>query len=151
VRGGGLSTAFVLSRVVRKTRNVSAAAEVTSFGGISSVLGSGVGFLESSSATLALMSVTMTRIERSGPAVQAALAATSPGEAEAFRDEYRASLTQAAATLDLTAAEAVLLHWWGIATIRANPLTAAEEDLVRRVRDGEELPPGPPVAEDPRV
>jgi Family of unknown function (DUF6247) len=96
-----------------------------------------------------IVTVTMTRIERSGPAVHSALAVTSPAEAETFQQEYRAALTQAAATLDLCDADAVLTHWWGIATIRANPLTPAEQELVRRVRAGEELPDGPPLAADP--
>lgn len=97
------------------------------------------------------MTATMTRIERSGAAVQAALARMSPEDAETFQCEYRGALTRAATTLDLSEAEAVLTHWWGIATIRANPLTPAEQEIVRRVRAGEELPPGPPLAEDPRA
>lgn len=95
------------------------------------------------------MTVTMSRVERSGPAIQAALAATSPGEAAQFAKEYRRALTRSAETLDLTDAEALLTRWWGIATIRANPLTAEEQKLVRRVRAGEDLPPGA-VVEDPR-
>ncbi|HET8970624.1 MAG TPA: DUF6247 family protein [Candidatus Nanopelagicales bacterium] len=96
------------------------------------------------------MTVTMTRIERSGPAIQAALAVSSPGEAAQFGDDYRAALSAAAETLDLTDAETVLTHWWGIATIRANPLSSAERELVRRVRAGEDLPVGAPLSEDQR-
>jgi len=94
------------------------------------------------------MTATTTRIERSGPAVHAALAELSPDEALRFEHDYRAALSRAAATLDLREAEDVLNRWWGIASIRANPLTAEEEELVRRIRAGDEsalnsLSPGP--------
>lgn len=52
--------------------------------------------------------------------MHAAPAVTSPAEAETFQQEYRAALTQAAATLDLSGADTVLTHWWGIATPSKN-------------------------------
>lgn len=97
------------------------------------------------------MPVTMTRIERSGPAVQAALLESSPDEAAQFATEYRTAINDAANTLDLSESEAVLTKWWGIATIRANPLTAREQEIVRAVRAGEDLPAGYPLVADPRV
>jgi hypothetical protein len=93
--------------------------------------------------------VTMTRIERSGRAIHTALQTSSPDEADRFADEYRGALTRAAETLDVSDAEAVLDRWWGIATIRANPLTEDERELVRRVRAGEDLRAGL-LVEDPR-
>ncbi len=85
------------------------------------------------------MAVTTTTIQRSGQAIQAALTALSPPEADQFRREYRDALTRAADTFDLTEAETILTRWWGIAHIRANPLTADEQQLVQRVRAGEDV------------
>lgn len=84
------------------------------------------------------MAVT-TKIERSGQAVHAALADLSPEEAERFQREYRDALTHAAETFDLTDADSVLTRWWGIANLRANPLTDEEQQLVERVRSGEDV------------
>ena len=94
--------------------------------------------------------MTMTKIERSAPAIHAALMESSPSEATQFIEAYRAALVEAAETSGLADAEAVLTHWWGIAHIRANPLTSEEREIVRRIRDGADLPAGPPLAEDPR-
>lgn len=85
------------------------------------------------------MAVTTTTIQRSGQAIQAALTDLSPPEAEQFRREYRDALTRAADTFDLTEAETVLTRWWGITHLRANPLTANEQDLVERFRAGEDV------------
>jgi hypothetical protein len=94
------------------------------------------------------MTVTTTRIERSGPAVRAALTDLSPDEAPRFEHDYRAALSRATDTLDLREADDVLNRWWGIACIRANPLSLEEEQLVRRIQAGDEsalnsLSPGP--------
>ncbi len=81
----------------------------------------------------------MTTIQRSGRAVHQALADLSPEEAGRFHDEYRDALTRAADSFDLSDAEAVLTRWWGIAHIRANPLTDDEHQLVERFRTGEDV------------
>ena len=64
------------------------------------------------------MTTATTRIERSGPAVRAALAQLSP-------EEY-----------DLAPAQQVLDRWWGIAVIRANPLSDHEQAQHARAREG---------------
>jgi len=97
-----------------------------------------------------MATVTTTRIECSGPAVKAALADLSPEEANKFEHDYRAALNHAAVTLDLAEADDVLNRWWRVATIRANPLTPEEEDLVRRVRAGDETA-GASLPEHPRL
>ena len=74
------------------------------------------------------MTVAMT-VDRSGPAVLEALRALSPGEADVFEAEYRATLARAAESLDLGEAERVLTHWWGIVSLRLNPLTDSEREL----------------------
>lgn len=84
------------------------------------------------------MTVTI-KIRRDGQAIRSALAEVSDVEAARFVEEYRDALTRAAGTLDLSEAEAVLTRWWGIATLRANPPTDAERELVRRLRAGEDV------------
>ncbi len=39
---------------------------------------------------------------------------------------------------DLRPAEAVLDHWWGVAAIRANPLSPVEQGLVAQARAGDD-------------
>ncbi|WP_375429725.1 DUF6247 family protein [uncultured Friedmanniella sp.] len=80
-----------------------------------------------------------TKIARTGQDISAALRELSPEEAPEFEREYREALVRAADTLDLTESESVLTRWWGIAALRANPLTEEEVDLVRRFRAGEDV------------
>jgi hypothetical protein len=77
-----------------------------------------------------------TKIERSGPAIRAALAEASPSEYAQFAAELAAALARASAELDLAPADEVLDRWWGVAAIRANPLTEAEREQLARARAG---------------
>lgn len=83
------------------------------------------------------MAVTTTKIDRSGPAIRAALAEFAPTELEQFEAEFNEALARAAQDFDLTAAEAVLDRWWEIAVVRANPLTEKERGHLDRARDGD--------------
>ena len=47
------------------------------------------------------------------------------------------ALARAGAEFDLAAAEALLDRWWGITTIRANPLSAAERAQLERPKAGD--------------
>ena len=76
------------------------------------------------------------RIERSGPAGRAALARRSPTECAQFEAEFAQATARAGAEYDLAAAQQVLDRWWGIAVIRANPLSEREQAQLARVRDG---------------
>lgn len=78
-------------------------------------------------------------VERSGASVRAALLETSSADAEAFEREFLQALTRAAESLDLTEAERVLTHWWGVAHLRVQPLSDSEVDTIRRFRAGEEV------------
>jgi Family of unknown function (DUF6247) len=78
-----------------------------------------------------------TKIERSGPAIRAALAETSASECAQFEAELTAALQRATTELDLAPAEQVLDRWWGIAAIRTNPLTEAEREQLTRARAGD--------------
>ena len=77
-----------------------------------------------------------TKIERSGPAIRAALAELSPAECEEFEAEFRRALAHADADFDLGPVDAVLDRWWGIAAMCANPLTEQECELVGQARAG---------------
>lgn len=91
--------------------------------------------------------VATTKIARSGQAVSAALQQLSPQEANQFHREYRDALGRAADHFDLTEAETVLTRWWGIASLRANPLTEEEHDLIRRFHAGEDVGRPSPTAQ----
>jgi Family of unknown function (DUF6247) len=77
-----------------------------------------------------------TRIERSGPAVRAALARLSPTECAQFEAEFAQAIARAGAEYDLAPAETVLDRWWGIAVIRANPLSEQEQAQLARAHHG---------------
>lgn len=79
----------------------------------------------------------MMRIERSGPAIREALTRFAPTECARFEAELGQALTTAAETLDLAPAQAVLDRWWGVAVIRANPLSDDEQALLVRARTGD--------------
>ena len=69
--------------------------------------------------------------------IRAALAQFSPLECAAFETELGQAIGHAAETFDLAPAEAVLDRWWGIAVIRANPLSKQELDQIARARAGD--------------
>jgi hypothetical protein len=78
-----------------------------------------------------------TKIERSGPAIRAALAEASPRECAQFEAEFAAALERASAEMDLAPAEDVLDRWWGVAATRTNTLTEAEREQLARAREGD--------------
>lgn len=82
------------------------------------------------------MTTATTRIERSGPAVRAALARVSPEECAQFEAEFAQATARAGAEYDLAPAQQVLDRWWGIAVIRANPLSDHEQAQLARAREG---------------
>ena len=78
-----------------------------------------------------------TKIERSGPAIRAALAELSADECTQFGAEFQQAVGHAAETFDLSAVDAVLDRWWGIAAIRANPLSEHEQAQIDRANVGD--------------
>jgi hypothetical protein len=78
-----------------------------------------------------------TKVERSGPAIRAALAEFAPDECAQFEAEYAQALSRAGAACDLAPAEAVLDRWWGIAATRANPPSEQERAQVTRAEAGD--------------
>jgi hypothetical protein len=89
-------------------------------------------------AILAGMTVTTSRVERSGPAIRAALAASSPEDREQFETEFQQAVAEAGRTFDLAAVQAVLDRWWGVAALRANPLSEQERQLLTGARAGDD-------------
>lgn len=84
-----------------------------------------------------MATVTMVAIERSGPAIRAALAEYAPGDEHRFAAELRSALTRAGADLDLAGPQAVLARWHALATMAANPLTADEQTQVAHATAGD--------------
>jgi Family of unknown function (DUF6247) len=80
---------------------------------------------------------TPTIIERSGPAIRAALVAHAPERCAQFKAELRAALARAAEDLDLSGPQAVLTRWHAVATMVANPLTDDEREQIERAKAGD--------------
>jgi hypothetical protein len=77
-------------------------------------------------------------IERSGPAIRAALLAHAPTEERAqFEAEFRYALARAAEDLDLSEPQAVLTRWHALATMAANPPTDEEREQIERAKAGD--------------
>jgi hypothetical protein len=77
-------------------------------------------------------------IERTGPAVRAALLAYSSAEECAqFVAELRSTLVRAAEDLDLSGPLEVLAHWHALVTVDANPFTDEERELLARMKAGD--------------
>ncbi len=73
--------------------------------------------------TRRMATVTVVAIERSGPAIRAALAEHAPGDEHRFATELRDALARAADDLDPPRPQAVLARWHVLATMAANPRT----------------------------
>lgn len=78
-----------------------------------------------------------TVVERSGPAIRAALLVHAPERCVQFETEFRGALVLAAENLDLSGPEAVLAHWQAVAMMAANPLTDEEREQIERAKAGD--------------
>lgn len=76
-------------------------------------------------------------IERSGPAVRAALTQHAPQDRARFESELRGALHRAQDDLDLTGVETVLRRWHALATLAANPLSEHELAQIARAWTGD--------------
>lgn len=84
-----------------------------------------------------MATVTAVTIERSGPAIRAALARYAPEDCARFEDELRDALHHAEDDLDLTGVEVVVRRWHALATMAANPLDEQELAQVARAKSGD--------------
>ncbi|MDQ4103205.1 MAG: DUF6247 family protein [Actinomycetota bacterium] len=81
---------------------------------------------------------TSTMIERSGPAIRAALRTHAPAEGCAqFEAEFRSALARAGEDFDLSGPQAVLTRWHALATMAANPPTEDEREQIKRAKAGD--------------
>jgi hypothetical protein len=80
---------------------------------------------------------TPTVVERSGPAIRAALLVHAPERCRQFEAELRSALALAAQNLDLSGPQAVLVHWQAVAMMAANPLTDEEREQIERAKTGD--------------
>lgn len=76
-------------------------------------------------------------VQRSGPAIQAALAQAAPHELPEFEAELRIALAEADEDLDLARVDHVLNRWWGRAHLRLNPPTPEEKAVISQVAAGD--------------
>jgi hypothetical protein len=76
-------------------------------------------------------------VERSGPAIRAALLAHAPERCLQFEAEFRSALELATQNLDLSGPQAVLAHWQAVAMMAANQLTDEEREQIERAKAGE--------------
>lgn len=84
-----------------------------------------------------MATVTTVTIERSGPAIRAALAEHAPADEPRFTAELRVALARAGDDLDLAGPQTVLARWHALATMAANPLTADEHAQLQRAKAGD--------------
>jgi uncharacterized membrane protein len=84
-----------------------------------------------------MTAVTMVAIERTCPAIRAALAAHAPEDEARFIAELRDALARAEQDLDLAGPQTVLRRWHARALMAANPLSAAELAQLQRARAGD--------------
>lgn len=77
------------------------------------------------------------RVERTGPAIRAALREAAPDELPEFEAEFRIALAEADDDFDLSRVEKMLDRWWGRAHLRLNPPTPEELAVIERVRRGD--------------
>jgi hypothetical protein len=76
-------------------------------------------------------------VEKSGPAIRAALLAHAPAEECAqFEAEFLSALAVAKKSFDLSKPQAVLTHWHALATMAANPPTDEECEQIERAKAG---------------
>ena len=76
-------------------------------------------------------------MERTGPAILAALRRYAPREAARFESELREALDRAGTDLDVAGVDEVMARWHTRACILANPLTEQEQALLRRAQAGD--------------
>jgi Family of unknown function (DUF6247) len=76
-------------------------------------------------------------VERSGPAIRAALLTYAPERCAEFEAEFRSAMALAADSLDLSGPQAVLKHWQAVAIMEANPLTDQERESLKGAEAGD--------------
>lgn len=76
-------------------------------------------------------------VERTGPAIRAALAEHAPGDLPEYEAEFRVALAEADDDFDIARVDRVITMWWGRAHLRLHPPTDAEREAVTRAVSGD--------------
>jgi Family of unknown function (DUF6247) len=84
-----------------------------------------------------MAAVTSVTVERSEPAIRAALATHAPEQVTQFESEMSQALNRAAVDHDPAGVDTVLARWHALATMAANPLSPSEQAQVKRAHDGD--------------
>lgn len=76
------------------------------------------------------------KVERTGPAIRAALREVSPDEVPDFEAEFHTALAEADDDFDVSRIERVISRWWRIAHLRLNPIPEEERAQAERAAAG---------------
>ena len=76
-------------------------------------------------------------VERTGPAIRAALMQASPDEVPDFEAEFRIALAEADDDFDASRIDRVIGRWWRIAHARLNPVSAQDRAIAERAAAGD--------------
>ena len=77
------------------------------------------------------------KLERTGPAIRAALMQASPDEVPDFEAEFHTALAEADDDFDVSRIDRVIGRWWRIAHLRLNPIPDEERELAERAAAGD--------------
>lgn len=76
------------------------------------------------------------KVERTGPAIRAALREVSPDEVPDFEAEFHTALAEADDDFDVSRIDRVIGRWWRIAHLRLNPIPEEERAQAERAAAG---------------
>jgi hypothetical protein len=76
------------------------------------------------------------KVERTGPAIRAALLEASPDEVPDFEAEFHIALAEADDDFDVSRIDRVIGRWWRIAHLRLNPIPEEERAQAERAAAG---------------
>ncbi len=80
---------------------------------------------------------TYIEVERTGPAIRAALMQASPNEVPEFEAEFHTALAEADDDFDVSRIDRLIGRWWRIAHLRLNPIPEAERAQAERFATGD--------------
>lgn len=79
---------------------------------------------------------TYVKVERTGPAIRAALREASPDEVPDFEAEFHTALAEADDDFDVSRIDHLIGRWWRIANLRLNPIPEEERAQAERAAAG---------------
>lgn len=79
------------------------------------------------------------KVERTGPAIRAALMDASPDEVPDFEAEFHTALAETDDDFDVSRIDRLIGRWWRIAHLRLNPIAEEERAAAERAAAGRAL------------